>query len=265
MKYVDVHCHLNFPDYDKDLLLAIDRAKQAGVGMIVVGTTLATSRRAVELAEQHSNIWAIVGLHPIRVHEESFVLEEFEKLVAHNRVVGVGECGFDFFRPGQASYDDQALVFNQQIDLAVKHKKPLMLHLRSGKAPDENAYRLALNILKARSAELVLISNPGDAHFYAGSKEEALEFLALGFCISFTGVITFTHDYDELVRMVPEDRLLSETDAPFVAPEPHRRGRNEPLYVAHIAHKMAEIRGVSEEVLLPKLVDNACRVFRINF
>lgn len=265
MNYVDVHCHLNFPDYDQDLLLAIDRARQAGVGMIVVGTTLATSRRAVELAEQHSNIWAIVGLHPIRVHEEPFVLQEFEKLVAHDRVLGIGECGFDFFRPGQACFEDQSRVFNLHIDLAVKYKKPLMLHLRSGKASEENAYRLALDILNKRASEIASIGNPGDAHFYAGSKSEVLEFISLGFCISFTGVITFTRDYDELVRIVPEDRLLSETDAPFVAPEPHRRGRNEPLFVTHIAHKMAEIRGVSKESLLPKLVENARRVFGISF
>lgn len=266
MKYIDVHCHLNFPHYEGDLELAIQRAQEEGVGMIVVGTTLATSRLAVEIANKHKNIWAIIGMHPIRVHEEVFDKQAFLKLAQEDRVVGIGECGFDFFQPNVASFEEQKRVFLEQIDIAVSVKKPLMLHLRSakGESSEKNAYAQALTILRERHKELSkAVPILGDAHFFAGSKEELLSFVELGFCISFTGVITFTKDYDELVKMVPEDRLLSETDAPFVSPAPHRKERNEPVFVQEIAKKMAELREVAPEAFLPKLVENAKRVFSL--
>lgn len=274
MKYIDVHCHLNFTDYDADREETIARARTAGVGMIVVGTGKETSRKAVELAEANDDIWAIVGLHPIHVSEEmgkeTFDHDFYLKLAQHPKVVGIGECGFDYFRTDGTARDHelQREAFLGQIAIANQVNKPLMLHLRNTKNKSDskaqeaktggNAYRDALDILKNPATKLKV---KGDAHFFAGNWGEAKEFLDLDFNLSFNGVITFTRDYDEVIRNAPIDRIMSETDAPYVTPVPHRGKRNEPSYVVEAAHAIAAIRGEPLEMVLPHLVDNARRLF----
>jgi len=272
IRYIDIHSHLNFPDYDADLEKVLADMAEKGVATIVVGTVRATSVRAVELAEKYPHVWAIVGLHPIHAHEpgEIFDYEFYKKLAVHPRVVGIGECGFDYFHCGEAERAEQERAFCGQIQLANEVGKPLMLHLRNAKKPKagvaaesvdptstRDAYEDALAILEKKAKV------KGDAHFYAGTIEQMQRFLKLGFGISFNGVITFARDYDALVRAVPEDMLMSETDAPFVAPNPHRGKRNQPDYVIHAVNKMAEIRGVSPADLELKLVANARRLFGI--
>lgn len=274
MKYIDIHCHLNFPDFDADREAAIRRAQEAGVGMIIVGTTRETSQKAVEIAETHENIWAIVGLHPIHAGEEDFDRDFYLELARHDKVVGIGECGYDYYRAPVATFERQHAAFLGQISIANEVGKPLMLHLRSGSALKEkpasstgatgvNAYTDALVALQEHSRVI------GDAHFFAGTVEEAKAFLDLGFYISCTGVITFTRSYDDVIRSVPLDRLMSETDAPYVTPVPQRgeKGstpvRNEPLFVTSIAHEIVEIRGEPESVVLPALVENAKRLFKL--
>ncbi len=291
MKYIDIHCHLNFPDFDADRDEAIKRAQEAGVGMIIVGTTRETSRRAVEIAESHENIWAIVGLHPIYAGEEDFDRDYYLQLARHDKVVGIGECGYDYYRAPVVTFDQQHAAFLGQISIANEVGKPLMLHLRSGSALKEkpapstgatgvNAYADALVALQRFHADHD--AHPkviGDAHFFAGTVEEAKAFLDLGFYISCTGVVTFARSYDDVIRSVPLDRLMCETDAPYVTPVPYcgERGngrgktdgkkcvpvRNEPLFVTAIAHKIAEIRGEPESVVLPALVENAKRLFKL--
>lgn len=266
MKYIDIHCHLNFPDYAEDREAVIRRAADAEVGMIIVGTHRETSTLAVELAEKHENVWAIVGLHPIYAHKEKFDNDFYLKLAQHPKVVGIGECGFDYFRTDGTADDwsAQQEAFLGQIEIANKVKKPLMLHLRNGKesvagtiAKKSDAYGDALSMLKSHAKVI------GDVHFFAGTLDEAQAFLDLGFYISFTGVVTFARNYDAVIRQIPLDRIMSETDAPYVTPIPHRGKRNEPYFVTEVANAIASIRGEAPEKVLPQLVENARRLFSI--
>jgi len=269
LKYFDAHTHTNFVAYDSDREETIQRAREAGVGMNVVGTQFDTSASAVELAEKYENVWATVGLHPIHTskshHDEKelgdggkeftsrgerFDTAQYEQLAKHPRVIAIGECGLDYYRIDESTKDIQIENFIAQIELANKINKPLMLHIR-------NAYDDALEVLKAHAKVR------GDVHFFAGSWDTAKRFLDLGFTLSFTGVITFTHDYDDVVKNTPLDMLLSETDAPYVTPAPHRGKRNEPAYVEHVVRQIAEIRNEDADTVAVQLLDNARRVFSI--
>ncbi len=269
MKYFDAHTHVNFVAYEGDRDDSILRAKEAGVGMNVVGTQFDTSAAAVALALRYDHVYATIGLHPIHTsksyHDEKelgeggkeftsrgevFDFAAYEKLGASSRVIAIGECGLDYFRLEEETKEVQSAAFIQQIELANKLGKPLMLHIR-------NAYDDALEILKAHA------NVKGDVHFFAGDWSTAKKFLEFGFTLSFTGVITFTHDYDEVVKNAPLDMLLSETDAPYVTPTPHRGKRNESAYIPLIVEKIAAIRGEDPEKVRQQLRVNAKRVFRL--
>ncbi len=282
--FIDIHAHLNFAAFDADREEVAKRAQDAGVGVISVGTQLDTSRKAVELAEKYENMWAIVGLHPIHTSKsyhdmqefgeggkgftsrgEEFDYKSYKKLLEHPKVVGVGECGLDFFRIknhelGITNVDEekkrQVRVFEQQIELAIEMNKPLMIHSR-------NAYRETFEILnsyfKIHNSRL-----RAHLHFFAGTWEEAEMFLDLGFTLSFTGVITFARTYDEVIRNTPLNQIMSETDCPYVAPVLYRGKRNEPAYVVEVVKKIAEIRGENFEKVCVQLFQNAVRFFELN-
>ena len=257
--YIDIHSHLNFPDYDKDFDEVIQRLRDTKTATITVGTDLASSKKALELAEKYEMIYACIGLHPADNTEEVFNEEEFEKLVAHKKVVAIGECGLDYGREKDATEETkirQKKDFEKQIDFAVKHDKPLMLHIR-------NAHEDVLEILASKNKEYGEKLR-GNAHFFSGDKITAQKYLDLGFTVSFTGVITFARDYDEVVRSVPLEKMMSETDSPFVAPIPYRRTRNEPSYVEEVVKKIAEIRGEDFETVKKALKDNAMMYFGLN-
>jgi TatD DNase family protein len=171
--------------------------------------------------------------------------------------VAIGECGLDFFHTTPESIGAQKAAFIEQIHLANEIGKPLMLHIRNGKDSSMNAYRDVWEILKSECKVV------GNAHFFAGSIEDAKLFLDIGFSVSFTGVVTFTRDYDEVVRYIPDDMIHAETDAPYVAPVPHRGSRNEPLYVIEVAKKLAEIRGSDTEQFEKQLIKNAHRMYNL--
>ncbi len=272
--FVDIHTHVNFAAYDADREEVIKRASDAGVAMINVGTQVDTSRKAIEIAERADNCFAIVGLHPIHTSKshhdekelgagnkeftsrgENFDMDVYRQMFKHPKVVGIGECGLDYYRLDEESIKKQREDFEKQIDLANEVGKPLMLHVRSNKESGRSAYRDALEILRARAKV------KGDFHFFAGSWEEAKEILDFGFTLSFTGVITFARDYDEIIRNAPLDMIMSETDAPYVSPAPFRGKRNEPVHVREVVKKIAEIRGEEYEKVREKLAENACRVF----
>jgi len=276
MKYFDAHCHVNFVAYDSDREETILRAKDAGVAMNVVGTQKDTSAAAVALAEKYDNVYATIGLHPVHttksyhdVNElgpsfaeatkgkegfisrgEIFDMGVYEQMGQSPRVIAVGECGLDYYRSEESTKEIQKKVFIEHIELANKLGKPLMLHIR-------NAYDDALEILKAHAKV------KGDTHFFAGDWATAKKFLDLGFSLSFTGVLTFTHDYDEVVKNTPLDMLLSETDAPYVTPVPYRGKRNEPSFVAEVVRAIARIKEEDVEKVARQLVANAERVFTI--
>ncbi|MES2471189.1 MAG: TatD family hydrolase [Patescibacteria group bacterium] len=267
--YIDNHCHLNFDDYDADREAVIARMKEQGVGAIVVGVDRKSSEEVVALAEKHDNLYAIVGLHPIYAGgyagREAFDYDFYKNLIQSNKkVVGIGECGFDYASMDPEDHRLQDVAFRGQVKLANELGKPLMLHLRNNRDGDlsKNAYNDALAILKTESKV------PGEAHFFAGTLPQATDFLGLGYYISFTGVVTFVDAYNDLVRYIPEDRLLSETDAPYVAPVPHRGKRCEPQFVIETVKEMAEIRGIADNeadrrAFFNKLVENSRKLYGI--
>ena len=279
MNYFDAHTHVNFVAYNDDREATILRAKDAGVSMNCVGTQIDTSKATVALAEKYDNIFATIGLHPIHTaksyHDvkelgpsfakasegkeetegftsrgEVFDFAAYEKLGKSPRVIAIGECGLDYYRADESTKDLQKEVFIQQIELANTLNKPLMLHVRS-------AYDDAFEVLKAHAKV------KGDVHFFAGDWATAKKFLDFGFTLSFTGVITFTEDYDEVIKNTPLDMLLSETDAPYVTPAPHRGKRNEPAYVELVVRRIAEIRGENFEEVRTQILNTASRVFGI--
>lgn len=247
LKLIDAHAHLNFSDFDKDRETVFARAGEAGIGVINVGTDRQSSEWAVDLAQGRENVWATIGLHPTD-HTEGFDIEFYKKLAQNKKVVAIGECGLDYFRTDASPAAEQKKVFRQQINLANELNLPLMLHVRQ-------AYRDAYEILKSEARV------KGDVHFFAGTWAEAKLFLDLGFTLSFTGVITFARDYDEVIKNTPLELMLVETDCPFVAPVPCRGKRNEPSYVGEVVKKIAEIKGLSFEAVEQATLANTCRIF----
>jgi len=261
IKYLDAHSHLQMSEYDSDREAVLTRMKETGVGTIVVGVDYESSRQAVELAEKNEHIYACVGLHPKDNLTEVFDVEAYKILLRNPKVSAIGECGLDFFRlEGDSGKVEevkarQKKLFIQQIELAIEADKPLMLHCR-------DAYREVLDLLipyKKVAGEKLR----GNVHFFAGDVETSREFVSLGFTVSFTGVITFARNYDEVIRSLPLESILVETDAPFVAPVPYRGKRNEPTYVVEVVKKLAEIRGEEVEKVRIQLLENTRGVFNL--
>ncbi len=277
-KYIDIHSHVNFKAFDADRDAVIKRALDNETWVINVGTQADTSKQAVELAHQYKEgVYAIIGLHPIHTdasfhdkqelgeeggeftsHGEVFDKNVYREFLKDDKVVAVGECGLDYYHLDEESIEKQQEAFFAQIEIANEFDKPLMLHIRNNpKDGVRNAYHDSLKLLKKYS------NVKGNVHFFAGSTEDAKAFLDFGFTLSFTGVITFTHDYDEVIRNTPLDMIMSETDAPYVAPVPHRGKRNEPIYVTEVVKKIAEIKNLPEAEVAEAIVANAKRVFKI--
>ena len=250
-RYFDIHSHVNFPEYDEDREEVLSVMKEQGVSTITVGTTLTTSREALALAHTHSHVYATVGIHPNETEEAT--KESLQELVTQKKVVAIGECGLDFFRtPKDQVYEHQAELFSSQIDLAHDYNLPLMIHARA-------SYKEVYELLKKSHEAGKHVR--GNMHFFAGTLEDARRFLDLGFTLSFTGVLTFARDYDEVVKFAPLSMIMSETDAPYASPVPYRGKRNNPLYVQEVVRAIARIRGEEEEYVANTLYDNALRHF----
>jgi len=258
MKYIDIHSHLNFPDLEAELDAVVGRMKETETGTIVVGTDYESSKRAVEIAEKYDNIWACIGVHPVDDPSKTFEVEKFEELAKSSKVVAVGECGLDYFRRDKgdgAERERQEKLFIAQIEFALAHDLPIMIHARE-------AYIELLDMLGPLKRE-----HPdtlrGNVHFFAGTMEEAQRFWDIDFTTSFTGVITFADQYNDVIKNAPLEMLMSETDAPFVTPAPHRGKRNEPAFVVEVVKKIAELRGEDFETVRKTLLSSAKRVFNI--
>jgi TatD DNase family protein len=262
-KYFDIHSHLDYKDYEPDFDLIIDRMNENDVGTITIGTDLESAKKAVALSEKYENIWACIGIHPADNHVEEWNEVEFEKLVQNPKVVAIGECGLDFFRlPEKAEIEKirQQELFEKQIQFAIKHDKTLMIHSRDVK--DSNlVYEETYKTLKKYKIESPALRI--HLHFFAGDLEVAKKFLELDATFSFTGVITFAKQYDEVIRFLPIEKIMSETDAPFVAPVPYRGKRNEPAFVIEVIKKIAELRELSFEETTEILSQNAIKTFKI--
>lgn len=258
MKYIDTHSHPQFPQYDADRDVMLARMRDAEVGTIAVGTSQATSQNAVLLAAKHPDIWAAIGVHPNDTNE-MFDAEQFE-LLLHERVVAIGECGLDFYR-GANDAERQKKNFESQIAFAVAHDFPLMLHVRPSKGTTD-AHDDVLAMLVSAQREHGAHTR-GTAHFFTGPLEIAERYWAIGFMTSFPGVITFAPETHAVVKAAPLDMILSETDAPYAAPVPHRGQRNEPAFVPAIIEAIATQKGLEIEPVRAQLLDNARRLFHL--
>lgn len=281
IRYVDTHAHLNISAFAEDVSGVAAQCLSEGVAVINVGTKESTSAKAVELAGQFEHLYAIIGLHPIQTvparHDEAeigqggtpfsssgeeFNPDFYRSLAAKGKVVGIGECGFDYYHTEPGSYAVQEKAFIAQIELANELNLPLMIHTRGPKPGEESptgrsVYADVYEVLQQYAKV------PFNVHFYAGTIEEAEKFFTLGGTVSFTGVITFARMYEEVVRAVPLELMHAETDCPYVAPVPHRGTRAEPWMVQEVYKKIAAIKGLDEEVVREQLVLNAKKRYRL--
>lgn len=280
-RYIDTHAHLNLSAFATDVALVTERCRQENVTVLNVGTKEATSLRAVELAEAYEHCYAIIGLHPIQTvagaHDEAeigqggtpfsskgekFNKDFYRQLAAKGKVVGIGECGFDYYHTESDSYAIQEEAFIAQIELANELKLPLMIHTR-GPKPGEasptgrSVYLDVYEVLKQYAKV------PFNVHFYAGTYEEAKKFFTLGGTVSFTGVITFAPVYSSVVQAVPLELMHAETDSPYVAPTPYRGQRCDPTMVKEVYKKIAQLRNEDETVVRDQLIKNAKKLYQI--
>lgn len=291
----DSHSHLHFSQYDSDREEVIGRLKEAGIGVINIGTDLYDSKKAIELAKKYPDfMWASIGLHPNSISttnrrssengiiefDDNLQINRLKELAKDEKVIAIGECGLDYYhgtrnmkhgtnfkeRPAQEGrgslniIERQKEIFIKQIELAKELDKPLILHCRPS-VGSQDAYEDAVEILNTKYQ--ILNTNKGVVHFFSGSKETAKKFLDLGFYISFAGPITFASEYREVVEFVPIDRILIETDAPFAAPVPYRGKRNEPAYVEFVARQIAQWKGLNFDKVATQTHNNAKALFKI--
>jgi TatD DNase family protein len=251
----DTHAHLHFPEFDSDRRAVLERARQAGVSrMLTIGTEVPTSRAAIALAEAEPDVWAAVGVHP---HDaaaaDDAALAEIERLAGGARVVAVGEIGLDFFR-NLSPRDAQERVFRRLLGAARRVGKPVVVHCR-----DAHAEVLAI-LAEERVGEV-----GGIMHCFSGDVEVARRCLDLGLLVSLAGPVTYPNAraLPDVARFVPADRLVIETDCPFLPPQGFRGKRNEPAYLALTAARVAELRGEPLEDFARRASDNARRLLRL--
>jgi TatD DNase family protein len=250
---VDTHCHLDFPQFDEDRPAVLARARAAGVGRILIpGVDLAACWRAVALAEAEPEVYAAVGLHPNDAGDWSeAAIDHIRTLANHPKVVGIGEIGIDLYWR-KISQMDQERVFRQQLALATELGKPVIIH-------DREAHQLVMDVLQdaAPPAGVVL-------HAFSGDQRMAAEAIERGYYLGVDGPLTYkkSEALRTLFAQVPGDRILIETDAPFLTPQSKRGRRNEPALVAEVAAKLAEIRGCGVDEIADLTAANANRLFR---
>ncbi len=264
VRYIDAHCHIQFDEYDTDRAEVLGRMEAEGVVGIVVGVDLASSKGAFSFALEHDFLYAAVGLHPNRVTGESFDEAAYRVLAAHQKVVAIGECGLDYFRPKEVTEEVKRMqkeVLQRHFELAAAIDKPLIIHARPSKGT-QDAYQDLIPLLK--EAKIGHPNLRGDIHFFVGGMQEAEAFFALDFSVSFTAVVTFARDYDAVICRIPLANILSETDAPYIAPISHRGKRNDPLAVMEVVNQIALIRGEDSETVRTTLLANARHLFSLS-
>lgn len=293
MNLIDTHCHVHFRAYREDMDEVICRSLEKGVKMITVGTQLDTSQKGLEVAERYEGVRATVGMHPSHLCAQDFVDDEeldpsmqqtihtgghtfdpadFLPLARHPKCVAIGECGLDYVHiPENLNREEviakQKQTVRQHFDLASEVGLPLAIHSREAQKD-----QLALIREYIQAGKL---ARRGVIHCFTGSLEEAREYLETGFLISFTGIITFSprkkdllvgglSPLQEVVRQLPLESIMIETDAPYISPEPYRGKRNEPWQVEFVARKIAEIKKISFEEVCEVTTKNAEKLFGIH-
>jgi len=280
--FIDTHAHLNFREFEEDYQEVIKRAFESGIeGIINVGSNLKNSYRAIAIAKRYKKgVWAAVGAHPIHIvggyglftqdgtrpslimddyemetYGELVSIDSFEEAIRENKVVAIGEIGLDYFvypekikRGQRINKEIQKDCFSLFLQMSREAKLPVIMHSRES-MPD------FLKILQKQH------NIKGVVHCFPGGLDEAKKILELGLYISFTGLITFARDWDRVIKYIPLERFLIETDCPFMTPEPYRGKRNEPAYVTEVAKKIAELKNLSLEKVARKTTENARDLF----
>ena len=245
---IDTHSHLNFKSYDEDRDEVIKRNRDEGVVCIDIGTDYQASKKAVELGEDNENIFAAIGVHPTD-SDEKFDKEKFIELAKSKKVVAIGEIGLDYYHEkNPAGIARQKELFLQQLDLAEKLDLPVIIHCR-------DAFEDVYKILKTRKLR-------GVVHCFSDGIDEAKKYLDLGFYLGINGII-FKQNLDEVIKNVPLDKILLETDCPFLTPPASGVKRNEPIFVKYVAEKVAELKGISLDEVTTQTTLNAKALFGI--
>lgn len=276
---IDTHCHLNFNAYKDDIDDVAQRTLDAGMRVINVGSQRTTSQRAIDLAQKYpGKFFAAVALHPIHLHEtyvdeveipftsreEQFDEQLYDTMARQEGVVAIGECGLDYFRipetvDEQAYKNKQRDVFLKHIELAQRRGLPMILHCRASKEKSQEAYLDTLEVLQHAGF------SQGVVHCYTADVEVAKKYIGAGFLISFTGIITFPNAKTllDVVKYVPLDRMMIETDAPYLTPQQYRGKRNEPLYVRYVAEKIAEVKSMAFDEVARQTTATAVSFFKL--
>lgn len=284
---IDSHCHINFNAYKQDIDSVIGRSLESDIWLVNIGSQYSTSARAIKIAQKYeAGVYAVVGLHPIHLidditesiiidgvkHEittkrEDFNYQSYKDLaLSSDKVVGLGETGLDYFhfKDDESSDDKKNLqkeVFKQFIALGRELDLPLVIHARGQADNPDGVYDDILEIIKSEAKPV-----RGVVHCYGGNLSQAQEFIDLGFYIGFTGIITFkkkSEDLQKIAQVLPLEKILVETDAPFLAPEPYRGKRNEPAYVKLVAQKIAALKNLTLEEVAISTTANAKKLFNI--
>jgi TatD DNase family protein len=284
---IDTHAHVNFKAFSEDADATMKRALNEGVWVINVGTQIDTSKSAVKMAEKYDQgVYAVIGLHPVHTYsqhvdeeetsfqtrEEHFNTLEYQSLAKDPKVVGIGECGLDYYRLPQDMNHESGIMnqgkikglqkhaFVHQIKLAKELNKALVIHCRPS-VNSQDAYEDILRILDSEGVNDLRF----EIHSFTGSPETVQQFLKRGSYVGLNGIITFdkTGNMQKVVETLPLERIVLETDSPYLTPIPHRGKRNEPAYVKHVAEKIAEIKKVSINNLADQTTKNAKQLFAI--
>jgi len=251
---VDSHCHLDFPDFASDLDAIVQRAEAAGIGRIVtISTRVRRLQGLLDIAARFPNVYCTVGTHPHHADEEDGIpAQELIELARHPKVVGLGEAGLDYFYKN-GSPEAQERGFRAHIEAARKTGLPLVIHTRDA---DDDCKRILEEEVEKGPFKAVL-------HCYTGGRQLAMRAVELGLSVSFTGILTFKNSQNmrDIASELPADRIMVETDAPYLAPGKHRGKRNEPAFVVETARVLAETRGVSLDEIARQTTENFFRLF----
>jgi TatD DNase family protein len=264
----DTHCHLDYNKFDADRADVLLRAQQVGVARIMIpGTSRTSSLSAIELAESHPMLYAAVGVHPTEASDvEHSTLNNIRELARKPKVKAIGEIGLDYYWH-TTPHELQQKVLKEQLELAAELNLPVIIHFREkGDASDGPCAADLMKMLEEwinglRGGKSSLAERPGVLHSFSGSRETAEWAISLGFYLGVTGPVTYRKERQELMASLPLEHLLIETDAPFLAPVPHRGKRNEPAFVALIADKIATLRACNPEHAAAVTTANAERLF----
>jgi len=282
---IDSHAHLNFREYEDNLEDVIKRSLDCNTQIITVGSNFESSQKAVAIADKYEGIWAVIGCHPnhlVKDFEEKVYFDKeesvfstpkekfdykkyFELARSSKKVVGIGETGLDFFRmadkdhPFEQVKEIQIEVFKQYIKLAKELDLPLVLHCRGEENDNFKAYDMMIDILHSEGAK------KGVIHCYGGNLDQAKKFIDMGFYVGFTGIVTFKNakDLQAIAKEIALDKILVETDAPFLAPEPYRGKKNEPCFTKYIVQKIADLKELTFAEVEEATYENAKELFKI--